>query len=93
MLNEKDKRELSRRLARITGQIQGIQRMVDDERYCIDIVMQVSAARSALAKVGERVLGRHFETCMVEAFESGSKRDREDKIQELMQVFSRHGKG
>ena len=71
---------------------EGIQRMVDEDRYCIDVVMQVSAARSALAKVSEVVLGRHFSTCMVEAFETGSEHDRQEKIEELMKVFSRHGR-
>lgn len=65
--------------------------MVDEDRYCIDIVMQISAVRSALAKVGELVLAQHFETCLVDAFESGDARERRKKVDELMKVFSRHG--
>ena len=91
MLDGHDKEKLQKRLARIAGQVNGIQRMVADDRYCIDIVMQVSAVRSALAKVSEIVLERHFETCMVDAFESGDTRERQQKVDELMKVFSRHG--
>jgi DNA-binding FrmR family transcriptional regulator len=91
MLSAEEKVAVEKRLARIAGQVAGIQRMVDEDRYCIDIVMQVSAARSALAKVAEAVLAQHFETCLVDTFESGTPRDRRQKVQELMKVFARHG--
>ncbi len=91
MLDDHDKKALEKRLSRIAGQVAGIQRMIEQDRYCIDVVMQVSAARSALAKVGALVLERHFETCLVDAFTSGDERERDAKIQELMKVFERHG--
>lgn len=91
MLDDHDKTILARRLARVAGQVAGIQRMVEQDRYCIDVVMQVSAARSALAKVAGLVLERHFQTCLVDAFESGDERERDKKINELMKVFERHG--
>jgi DNA-binding FrmR family transcriptional regulator len=91
MLSAEEKVAVEKRLARIAGQVAGIQRMVDEDRYCIDIVMHVSAARSALAKVAEAVLAQHFETCLVDTFESGTPRDRRQKVQELMKVFARHG--
>jgi DNA-binding FrmR family transcriptional regulator len=91
MLDADEKKALNKRLKRIAGQVAGLQRMLDEDRYCIDVVIQVSAARAALAKVGARVLERHFQTCLVHAFESGDKRDRDKKIEELMKVFERHG--
>ena len=91
LLDEDAKRTLDRRLARIAGQVAGIQRMVAEDRYCIDVVMQVSAVRSALAKVSEVVLEQHFETCLADAFERGDERERRRKIEELMKVFARHG--
>jgi DNA-binding FrmR family transcriptional regulator len=92
MLNDHDKEVVHKRLRKVAGQVAGIERMVEQDRYCIDVVMQLSAARAALAKVSEVVLGRHFETCMAEAFTSGSDKERRDKIDELMKVFGRHGK-
>ena len=86
-----DKDKVQRRLKKIAGQVAGIQRMIDDDRYCIDVVMQVSAVRAALSRVGEAILERHFQTCLTEAFESGTDRDRQEKIAELMKVFARHG--
>lgn len=91
MIDDATKKDLERRLARIAGQVAGIQRMVDEDRYCIDVILQVSAARAALAKVGRIALERHFETCLVDAFESGDARARRKKIEELMEVFARHG--
>jgi DNA-binding FrmR family transcriptional regulator len=91
MLDASEKAEVQKRLARIAGQVAGIQRMLDDDRYCIDIVIQVSAVRAALAKVSAAVLGRHFETCLAATFETGSAAERRKKIDELMKVFDRHG--
>lgn len=83
---EKDTLE---RLAKIEGQIRGIINMVKNHRYCIDIVMQISAAESALHKVSEIVLRNHIETCVLEAFRSYDDSERRKKIDELMEVYSR----
>jgi DNA-binding FrmR family transcriptional regulator len=85
-MNRLDKGDLTARLKRIAGQVGGIQRMVDEDRYCIDIVQQVSAARAALAKVAKVLLAGHLETCVTEAFEVGGK-DRQEKIDELIRLF------
>lgn len=82
------KRTLTR-LRRISGQVDGIARMVEEDRYCIDVLTQVSAAQAALGKVGEEVLKRHFETCVVEAVESGDPSERERVIAELMDLLTR----
>jgi len=80
-----------RRLLSIKGQVQGIQQMIDDEKYCVDILIQLSAVRAALGKVSAIVLKRHVESCVVSAIESGSEEKMAEKIEELVQVFSRYG--
>lgn len=91
MLNAESKENVDRRLARIVGQVEGLRRMVNDDRYCIDIVVQVSAARAALARVAALVLEQHLETCLADAFATGDRALRDEKITELMDVFKRHG--
>ena len=85
------KKQATARLKRIAGQVAGIQRMLEQDRYCVDVLLQVAAARAALDGVGKLVLGQHVETCVAEAFASGKKRERADKIAELLDVFSRFG--
>ncbi len=77
------------RLRSIAGQIQGIQRMIEDERYCMDIVDQISAARAALAKVSTQVLKRHLEHCVVRDLRHGDPEDQERVIGELIEVFEK----
>jgi DNA-binding FrmR family transcriptional regulator len=79
------------RLRRIAGQVAGIQRMLDEDRYCVDVLLQVAAARAALDQVGKLILGAHVRTCVAEAMESGRPKDRREKVDELLQVFSRFG--
>lgn len=77
------------RLKRIEGQVRGIGRMVEDERYCIDIVTQVQAVRAALKKVEEEVLKDHVSHCVEHAIQSGDADEQREKIAELMQVLGR----
>jgi len=77
------------RLRRIEGQIQGIQRMVDEEKYCVDILLQLSAVQGAVEQVQKLVLGQHIESCVSEAIRSGNTRERSKKMSELLDVFSR----
>jgi DNA-binding FrmR family transcriptional regulator len=79
------------RLKRIAGQVAGIQRMIDDERYCVDVLLQIAAVQAALDRVGKLVLESHVETCVASALDSGSRRERRQKVEELMEVFSRFG--
>ncbi len=85
------KRQATARLKRVAGQVEGIQRMVDQDRYCVDVLLQVAAARAALDQVGKVVLGGHIESCVAEAFASGKPRERKQKAAELLEVFSRFG--
>jgi CsoR family transcriptional regulator, copper-sensing transcriptional repressor len=77
------------RMKSIEGQVRGIARMIESERYCMDIVDQISAVRAALAKVSENILQRHIETCVVVDLRHGSTEDQERVIAELMDAFSR----
>ena len=78
-----------KRLNRIEGQVRGIARMVDDDRYCIDVVTQIGAVRAALRKVEEEVLRDHVAHCVAGAIASGNKGEQRRKIAELMDVFGR----
>ena len=78
-----------RRLKRIEGQVRGLARMVEDDRYCIDIVTQIGAVRAALRKVEEEVLRDHVAHCVEGAIASGNKGQQRRKIIELMNVFGR----
>ena len=77
------------RLRRIEGQVQGLQRMIDGDAYCVDILLQVAAVQGALEQVEKLLLGRHIESCVTDAVRSGSKNERQRKIDELLAVFTR----
>ena len=78
-----------KRLQRIEGQVRGLIRMVEEDRYCIDIVTQISAARAALRKVEEEVLHDHVAHCVENAISSGNKAEQRRKVAELMEVLGR----
>jgi len=78
------------RLRKIGGQVEGLVRMLEQDRYCVDVLLQIAAVQSALGRVGEIVLGSHVETCVAEAFERGDPDQRRAKTDELMDVFSRY---
>ncbi len=78
--------KITPRLRRIEGQIRGIARMVEDKRYCIDIIQQLTAARKALDKVSLQIMRSHIDACVSSAI---SKREGSGKIDELMQTINR----
>ncbi|MFZ0125932.1 MAG: metal-sensitive transcriptional regulator [Xanthobacteraceae bacterium] len=78
-----------RRLSRIEGQVRGLTRMVEDDRYCIDIVTQISAVRAALRRAEEEILRDHVAHCVEHAITAGDKTDQRRKVAELMDVISR----
>ena len=78
-----------RRLRRIEGQVRGLARMVEEDRYCIDIVTQIAAVRAALRRVEEEVLRDHVAHCVEHAIAHGSKREQRRKVSELIDVLSR----
>ena|ERR1051326_2424741 len=79
----------TKRLTRIEGQVRGLSRMVEEDRYCIDVVTQIAAARAALRRVEEEILRDHVAHCVDHAIKSGNKADQRRKIEELMAVVSR----
>ena len=91
MLNDETKAKARGRLRRIEGQVQGLQRMIDSDAYCVDILLQISAVQGALEQVQKLLVGRHIESCVADALRSGSKSERQQKIDELLDVFSRFG--
>ncbi|MBV9628761.1 MAG: metal-sensitive transcriptional regulator [Xanthobacteraceae bacterium] len=78
-----------KRLQRIEGQVRGLTRMVDEDRYCIDVVTQISAVRAALRRLEEEVLRDHVAHCIEHAIASGDKADQRRKVAELMDVIGR----
>jgi CsoR family transcriptional regulator, copper-sensing transcriptional repressor len=83
------KASCAKRLSRIEGQVRGLARMVEEDRYCIDIVTQVSAVRAALRRLEEEILRDHIAHCVEHAIASGNKADQRRKIEELMEVVGR----
>jgi DNA-binding FrmR family transcriptional regulator len=80
------------RLSRIEGQVRGIARMVEDGRYCIDVLTQVSAVKAALERVEAEILKDHAAHCVAEAIRSGSAKEQRRKFDELVELFGRHGR-
>ena len=78
-----------RRLRRIEGQVRGLARMVEADRYCIDVVTQIAAVRAALRRAEEEILEDHVAHCVEHAIASGNKRERRRKVSELIDVLSR----
>jgi DNA-binding FrmR family transcriptional regulator len=87
VMNEKLKKSQLARLGRIEGQVRGVARMIEEERYCIDVLTQIRAVRAALDKVEQETLSDHLQHCVAHAFHAGSEKDRLTKIEELLEVL------
>jgi DNA-binding FrmR family transcriptional regulator len=74
-------------LHRAGGQIKGIQRMIEQEKYCVDIVIQLHAVINALYRISEKVFAKHIEGCVRHAFTQGTKADKQRKIDEIVNVM------
>jgi len=83
------KTSVLKRLKRIEGQVRGLSRMVDDDRYCIDIVTQLAAIRAALRRAEEEILADHVAHCVERAIASGNKTEQRRKVGELIDVLGR----
>ena len=83
------KASVLKRLQRIEGQVRGLSRMVEEDRYCIDIVTQIAAVRAALRRLEEEVLRDHVGHCVEHAIRSGDAEEQRRKVAELMEVFAR----
>jgi CsoR family transcriptional regulator, copper-sensing transcriptional repressor len=90
MMNEPTKAKLLKRLRRAEGQLAAVTRMVEEDQYCVEILLQISAIRGALSKIGQILLASHIESCVTNALTHGKADARKKKIDELMEVFARY---
>lgn len=77
------------KLNRISGQVEGIKKMIQEHRYCPDILTQLRAVRAALRTVESKILETHLQSCVAEALKSGNKKETDEKIAELKNLFKR----
>ena len=92
MLKDNEKTRLLARLRRIEGQVGGLVRMVDADKYCVDVLQQVAAVQGALAQAGKQLVRTHLETCVADAFESGQSGRQDRVIAELVDLFGKTSK-
>ncbi|WP_315851516.1 metal-sensitive transcriptional regulator [Pirellulimonas nuda] len=90
MLSEEDKGKLANRLRRVSGQVAAVQRMMDEDVYCVDILTQIAAASGALGKVGQLLLESHIQSCVADAVRSGDAQRQEEKLAELIEIFRKY---
>ena len=83
-MSHPDHTDNSTSLRRIEGQVRGVQQMIDDKRYCMDIVNQIRAIKSALNRVESKVLEKHLRSCVTQVL---NKKEMQEKISELVKVF------
>jgi DNA-binding FrmR family transcriptional regulator len=88
-MNPHDRKSQLSRLGRIEGQVRGVARMIEEDRYCIDVLTQIRALKAALDKVEQEVLSHHLQHCVADAFAAGDERQRRSKVDELIKVLDR----
>ena len=88
-MQDDTKKTVTARLNRLEGQVRGLTKMVEDDRYCIDVVTQIQAVIAALKKVEGEVLKDHISHCVEHAIKSGDKKAQREKVQELVQTLAR----
>lgn len=82
--------DLIRRLRRVEGQVRGLQKMVEERRYCVDILTQIAAATAALARVQDRILESHLNHCVAEALEGEDRGARREKVDEVVTLLKKY---
>ena len=87
-MDDKTRKDANARLKRVAGQVAGVERMLAEDRYCIDVLLQIAAIQGALAEVGRVILANHVRTCLADALKGGNAKDRVAKVEELMEVLS-----
>jgi DNA-binding FrmR family transcriptional regulator len=85
----KTQEQARKRIRRISGQVAAIERMIEEDRYCVDVLLQVAAVRAALDWLGKTLLESYVGTCVADAIASGRPKERDKRISELLEVFSR----
>ena len=86
-MKQKSKQAVQTRLAKIAGQIKAVSRMVDDDRYCIDVIRQVRAAKAALSSLEQVMLREHVDTCVTHALTGDDVALRKERVEELVAVL------
>ncbi len=86
------KRSNLRRLRRIEGQVRGLQKMIDEDRYCADIMTQIASVHEALRSVGRELMRNHLRHCAAQAISSGDDQQREAMYEELVELMYRHAR-
>ncbi len=92
MLSEDEKNKLANRLRRVTGQVTAVQRMIEEEASCVDILTQIAAANGALGKVKQILLESHIKSGFANTLQGNNKKDQERKIDELIDLLQRYGR-
>jgi CsoR family transcriptional regulator, copper-sensing transcriptional repressor len=90
MLSDDDKPKLTNRLRRIAGQVAAIERMIEEDHYCVEILMQISAVTGAIGRVGQIVLESHLKSCVASAMKDGNEEERNQKLNELIEIFRKY---
>lgn len=80
-------------LRRIEGQVRGIQRMIEDRKYCIDILNQIYAIKGALGRIEEKILEKHFQHCITEAVKGASEKEKKQKLNEVLKLIHQTRRG
>ncbi len=91
-MNDQTRKTVSQRLASASGHLKGIERMVEDDAYCIDIIRQIQAVQAALSKVSTLILDNHLHTCVTTAIQGDDPVEREAVLQEVTSVFAMSNK-
>lgn len=84
----RDNQDTIRRLKSIEGHVRGIERMVEEDAYCIDVIRQVQAVQAALGKVSNLILDNHLNSCLITAVRGDDPEDRERVLKEISEVFA-----
>lgn len=92
MMNTKEQNDVSARLKKVEGQVRGIINMIDKDRYCIDILSQTRAVTSAIQRVEDIIMKQHLQTCVADSMKSENSADQQEKIDEIMDLFSKFRK-
>jgi DNA-binding FrmR family transcriptional regulator len=88
MLDERGSKEIVKRLKKIEGQVRGLQRMVDERRYCMDILTQITSVVGALRQVERMMMRQHLDTCVTDTIKHGPTEEQQRKMDEVMKYFS-----
>ncbi len=91
-MDEETRTDAIHRLKSIAGHVNGIVRMLEEDRYCIDVIKQIQAAQTALARVSESILDSHLRTCVTTAIQGDDQAERERMLKEVVEVFRYHDK-